>query len=171
MRNYISLALATTPSGLGSHCKHVGAPTRLRIGNRLRTKCSAVAWGRGRADKRRGEQGTIFQCSCKNAKPIFFQSVEKRQRGRAGCIARLWRKSRRMQWAIPLFERSSGSRYTAQCRRAGFITALPRSRLEDDSVLLARRRLFCRGVSGPALGPPIGIPNSPILSGRDKRGP
>ena len=34
MRNYISLALATTPSGLGSHCKHAGVPTRVRIGNR-----------------------------------------------------------------------------------------------------------------------------------------
>ena len=56
MRNYISLALATTPSGLGSRCKHVGVPTRLRIGYRLRIKCSAVAGGRGRAGRRRGEQ-------------------------------------------------------------------------------------------------------------------
>ena len=119
MRNYISLALATTPSGLGSLCKHVGVPTRLRIGNRLRRKCSAVAGGEGARTKGAVSKGTIFQCACKNAKPIFFQCVEKRWRGRAGCIARLWRKSRRMQWTVPRFERSSGSRDTAQCRRAG----------------------------------------------------
>ena len=34
MHNYISLAMATPPSGLGSHWKHVGVPDRLRIRNR-----------------------------------------------------------------------------------------------------------------------------------------
>ena len=37
MHNYISLALATTPSGLGSHCKHVGIPAKLRIGSDYET--------------------------------------------------------------------------------------------------------------------------------------
>ena len=89
MRNYISLALATTPSGrrLGSHCKHVGVPTRLRIGNGLRRKCSAVAGGEGARTKGAVSKGTIFQCACKNSKPIFFQSVAKRQRERTGRIA------------------------------------------------------------------------------------
>ena len=54
MRNYISLALATTPSGLGSRCKHVGVPTRLKIGNRLRSIYEASAgwmpW-RGRGEE------------------------------------------------------------------------------------------------------------------------
>ena len=31
MRSYISLALAITPSGLGSHCKHVGIPAKCDI--------------------------------------------------------------------------------------------------------------------------------------------
>jgi hypothetical protein len=70
MRTCISLALATTPSGLGSHCKHVGAPTRLRIGNWLRRKCSAVAGGEGARAKGAVSKGTIFPCACKNAKPI-----------------------------------------------------------------------------------------------------
>ena len=125
MRNYISLALVTTPSGLGSHCKHVGAPARLRIGSWLRGECSAGAGDEGARTTLTGAESkgmrTILQCTCacKNAKPNFFQSVEKRPRERTGCIARLWKRSRRMQWTNPRFERSSGSRDMAQCRRAG----------------------------------------------------
>ena len=72
MRNYISLALVTTPSGLGSHCKHVGAPTRLRIGNRLRPECSAVARRWVRARKGRGVQRHHIPVRMQKRKTDFF---------------------------------------------------------------------------------------------------
>ena len=119
MRNYISLALATTPSGLGSHCKHVGVPTRLRIGNRLRSKCSAVAGGEGARTKGAVSKGTIFQCACKNAKPNIPQKwgclllgggawrpggcIARSGIGPAGCTAHLRRvpdRDRHAAWQV-----------------------------------------------------------------------
>ena len=121
MRNCISLALATTPSGLGSRCKHVGAPTRLRIGNWLRRKCSAVAGGEGARAKGAVSKGTIctFQCACKNAKPDIPQKwgclllggvrggpagVSRDPcTGPAGCTAHLWRvpdRDRHAAWQV-----------------------------------------------------------------------
>ena len=70
MRNYISLALATTPSGLGSHCKHVGVPTRLRIGNRLLKNCErAAVTGMGNREEQLKKRNTELQCAYKNVNP------------------------------------------------------------------------------------------------------
>ena len=70
MHNYISLALATTPSGLGSHCKHMGVPTRLRIGYRLLNNCERTAvTGMGNREEQLKKRNTEFQCAYKNVKP------------------------------------------------------------------------------------------------------
>ena len=121
MRNYISLALATTPSGLGSLCKHVGVPTRLRIGNRLRRKCSAVAGGEGARTKGAVSKGTIctFQCACKNAKPNIPQKWGCLLLGGSawwpgGCIARSVHRPRRMYRAPP-----AGAREGSACGLVG----------------------------------------------------
>ena len=121
MRNYISLALATTPSGLGSHCKHMGVPTRLRIGYRLRIKCSAVAGGaRARGQEARAEsKSTILQCACKNAKPNIPQKWGCLLLGGSawwpgGCIARSVYRPRRMYRAPP-----AGAREGSACGLVG----------------------------------------------------
>ena len=107
------------PTDLGSHCKHVGVPTRLRIGNRLRRKCSAVAGGEGARTKGAVSKGTIFQCACKNAKPNIPQKWGCLLLGGGawrpgGCIARSEYRPRRMYRAPP-----AGARQGSACGLAG----------------------------------------------------
>ena len=117
MRNYISLALATTPSGLGSHCKRAGVPTRLRIGNRLRSKCraTAVTGARGREERPKNRNVRFqcaFQCKTKKWMPVFRGGVRDGPAdvlrdpviGPGGCTVRLRRVSgsdRHAVWQVP----------------------------------------------------------------------
>ena len=86
MRNYISLALATTPSGLGSHCKHVGVPTRLK--NRKPVTKQVRDGGRGGGEElQRVHKKHKYQISVRMQKRNTYNSKARVPVLRGGCVA------------------------------------------------------------------------------------